>query len=118
MRGVLSVMLAGLCGCYVAGATGEQLTSRASFDLDCAPSGLRYRRIDPQTQGVVGCGKRATYVESCARSGTSGEDCTWVLNGRVEASAAPPSPPGAEPPPPPRMPVLPLAPPETRSVAR
>jgi hypothetical protein len=71
-------------------ATGEQLTRRASFDLDCASSNLRYNRIDAQTQGVVGCGKHATYVESCARTSASTDPvCTWMLNGVVGTSAAP-----------------------------
>ncbi|HEY6174713.1 MAG TPA: hypothetical protein VIX73_09730, partial [Kofleriaceae bacterium] len=86
MRGVLRIMIAGLfAACATTGATGEQLTRRASFDLDCAPADLRYRKIDSQTQGVVGCGRRATYVETCSRSSQYAEsECTWVLNGSVE----------------------------------
>lgn len=111
MRGVLKIMCAGLfAACATTGATGEQLTRRASFDLDCAPGNLRYRRIDSQTQGVVGCGRRATYVETCSRPSQYAEvDCTWVLNGTVERgqegvvqpvpSRPPPLPPPSLPPP-------------------
>src|SRR5437899_1533683 len=88
---IVLLLVAG-CGGSLGGwshATGEQLTRRASFDLDCASSNLRYNRIDTQTQGVVGCGKHATYVESCGRiSASSDAECTWVLNGAIEPSAA------------------------------
>jgi len=89
---MLLLIVAG-CGGSLGGwshATGEQLTRRASFDLDCASSNLRYNRIDAQTQGVVGCGKHATYLESCTKTAASVDpECTWVLNGVIETSAAP-----------------------------
>jgi hypothetical protein len=70
--------------------TAEQLTRRASFDLDCAEGNLRYTGIDSKTQGVAGCGKRATYVEQCTKLGQySDTQCTWLLNGVIETSAAP-----------------------------
>jgi hypothetical protein len=35
---------------------------------------------DPAARGVRGCGRQATYVESCDRLGYMKTDCTWVLN--------------------------------------
>ncbi|MEO7729358.1 MAG: hypothetical protein ABIY55_00160 [Kofleriaceae bacterium] len=80
----------------MATATATQLTSRASFDLSCPSGTLRYKRIDDRTQGVLGCGKRAIYVENCDgprdRMQTS---CTWVLNGAIEAEPTEPTAPAA-----------------------
>jgi hypothetical protein len=83
------VMAAAAC---MMSATADQLTRRASFDLGCVTSELRYTKIDALTQGVTGCGRRATYVESC-RPGYNNMPgpCTWVLNGAVESTEPPPS---------------------------
>jgi hypothetical protein len=63
------------------GATDDQLRARAAFDLDCPGDHLTLVQIDDRTQGVKGCGQKATYVESCgAHSGYGKTDCTWVLN--------------------------------------
>jgi hypothetical protein len=77
-------------GCR-AEATEDQLARRASFDFGCAVSELRFSRIDERTTGVVGCGKHATYVESCdgLRTNTSTR-CTWLLNGKIEVDRRPP----------------------------
>jgi hypothetical protein len=70
-------------GC-LASASGDQLTRRASFDLGCSANNLRYHRIDEQTQGVSGCGKRATYVVSCDGPRTNvATTCTWLINGAI-----------------------------------
>ena len=61
------------------GATLEQLRSRASFDLGCPANQLDVVEIDQRTRGVRGCGKQATYVESCTTADRS-TGCTWVLN--------------------------------------
>jgi len=86
MRGVLRAVfvLAAGSSC-VATATATQLTSRASFDLNCPTGTLRYKRIDNRTQGVLGCGRRAIYVENCDGPRDQGTtSCTWVLNGAIE----------------------------------
>jgi len=72
--------LAGLAAC--GGATTEQLRARAAFDLDCPQHKIQLVEIDERTQGVNGCGQRATYVESCGHvDGYGGKhDCTWILN--------------------------------------
>ena len=113
MRGVLKIMFAGcVAACATTGATGQQLTRRASFDLDCAPGDLRYRRIDSQTQGVLGCGRRATYVETCSRPSQYSElECTWVLNGSVEHAPDATVQPARPPVPPPELPPPSLSPP-------
>lgn len=84
MRGVLTILaMSGLIsGCA---ATQDQLVRRASFDLDCQPAMLRYQEIDRRTRGVIGCGKHATYVESCdGPRDNAMTSCTWVLNGQIE----------------------------------
>jgi hypothetical protein len=94
MRGAVRLMsIILLAGCMRwTGATGDQLTRRASFDLDCGSNELRYLRIDARSQGVAGCGKHATYIESCdGQRGEMGTTCTWILNGSIEA-ASPPAP--------------------------
>ncbi len=56
---------------------------------------MRYKRIDGRTQGVLGCGKRAIYVESCdGPRNNMATDCTWVINGGIEPTepAAVPTP--------------------------
>jgi hypothetical protein len=64
------------------GASVEQLRARAAFDLQCPESSITLVHLDDRTQGVTGCGQRATYVESCTMmDGYGGKhDCTWVLN--------------------------------------
>jgi hypothetical protein len=88
MKGVSGVVLALalLCGCY-ATASSDQLARRASFDLECATHGLHYQGIDDSTMAVYGCGKQATYIESCDGSRTHAlTTCTWILNGNVRPS--------------------------------
>jgi hypothetical protein len=63
------------------------LTKRASFDLQCPGEQLHYYELSERSYGVKGCDKQATYVESC-RGGAWSEECTWVLNGMVESTAA------------------------------
>lgn len=61
---------------------------RAPFDLACPREQLRYARLDKNTMGVSGCGRRATYVRVChdriASTGPYGVDtyaeCRWLLN--------------------------------------
>jgi hypothetical protein len=75
---LVGVVAAVGCG----GASVEQLRTRAAFDLQCPESSITLVHLDERTQGVTGCGQRATYVESCTMmDGYGGKhDCTWVLN--------------------------------------
>jgi hypothetical protein len=74
--------LAGLLSACDDAATLEQLRARAAYDLDWPRTNITTVTIDDRTQGVSGCGQRATYVETCDRIGQYGvkDDCTWVLN--------------------------------------
>ena len=74
-----------LTGCS---ATLEQLKDRATFDLQCSENQLRLTRIDDRTYGVAGCGKRATYVDTCDQLQTRA-DCTWVLNADLTRDSGP-----------------------------
>lgn len=74
---ILLVMALLACG----GADHDQLKTRSAFDLKCPEEKIVLKEIDERTIGVIGCGQRATYVESC--NGPKYEfasTCTWVLN--------------------------------------
>ncbi len=65
-----------LAGC---GATVQQLKTRASMDLDCAPAQLDVKEIDPGTRQVEGCGRRAMYVQIFNNSRYP----AWMLNSAI-----------------------------------
>ena len=60
------------------------VVSLAPFDLDCARKKLRYTRLNADTMGVRGCGKKAKYVRVCRtrNPGTIFQEdvCQWVQN--------------------------------------
>ena len=62
------------------GASGAALERRASFDLKCKPTELRWTKLDSGTWGVRGCGTQATYVKSCSRTMGNYSSCTWIRN--------------------------------------
>ena len=73
-------MALGLCAC-AATASNESLVSRAIFDLSCGADRLQFYEIDSRTRAVRGCGRKATYIESCDGDRYSMfTQCTWVLN--------------------------------------
>lgn len=74
---VLANLLLASCA---SSATTSQLLRRASFDLDCAEASLRVVELDNRTRGVDGCGRRASYVETCRSNEHGNYDCTWALN--------------------------------------
>lgn len=42
---------------------------------------LRVVELDSRTRGVQGCGKKATYVETCdGPKQAAMTECTWVMN--------------------------------------
>lgn len=62
----------------------QDLSKRASFDLDCPASQLTFHELsDPSEQGVTGCDQRVTYI-MVPYTG-------WVLNS-VEHPATKPAP--------------------------
>jgi hypothetical protein len=75
-------------------ATRDQLLARAAFDLDCDRNKIVVVQIDDQTNGVRGCGKRATYVETCdGPKQNENTSCTWVLNSPPQDKRKPLPPP-------------------------
>lgn len=61
------------------GGNLNELQARAAFDLGCPPQQLRLYNFDERSKGVVGCGRRLTYVHWCQL--TDGVNrCTWVLD--------------------------------------
>ena len=74
--------VSGLVGCM---ASDQQLLRRASFDMGCPESQIQLVGIDAKTTGVVACGKRATYVQSCAKPDDAiNKQCTWVKNSETK----------------------------------
>src|SRR5947209_4258169 len=60
MKRTASAMLLVLLGIGCGGATVEQLRARAAFDLQCPEASIKLVELDDRTQGVTGCGQRAT----------------------------------------------------------
>jgi hypothetical protein len=85
-RSLLVLAAAALAaGCASAApATAGQLRARAAFELSCSPEQLALVRIDPTTGGVIGCGRRAVYVERCSDRG-----CSWAFDREVPLPGAP-----------------------------
>jgi len=81
----------------------EQLRSRAENDLRCSAAEIHSKTLDDRTRVAWGCGRRATYVQSCEACGQDGYsvrafggvsdvhtktarcNCTWLLNSPVES---------------------------------
>lgn len=76
--GLLSVLGLAACAPY-----GAALKRRAAFDFDCPEAQVEVIELSDGVRGVKGCGKRATYVLTCAGP------CSWVMNSNVEQSATP-----------------------------
>ena len=76
MRKMICFAVVVLSGC---GASLQQLKTRASLDLDCSSEKLALQQIDPATQEVDGCGKRAIYLQLF----NNARYPTWMLNSEV-----------------------------------
>ena len=59
-------------------ADRSTLPIRAAKDLGCPEASLRIIDLYQDAAGVVGCGKKATYIHECKDS--AGRKCAWVLN--------------------------------------
>ena len=69
--------------CASFAADQSDLTRRAAFDLSCPEGQLRTVDLGGGTQGVMGCGMKATYVEKCnGQRGHMGTTCGWELNSK------------------------------------
>ena len=80
-RAAIGCVVVALAGC---GATLQQLETRASMDLECAPAELKVKQIDAGTRQVEGCGKRAMYVEAFNNS----RHPAWMLNSEIRDAHA------------------------------
>jgi hypothetical protein len=67
-------------GCAAKGASVEQLMSRGTFDFECPRLQLRVMDLGDRQRGMIGCGKRLTYIEVCENR-IDGWHCAWVING-------------------------------------
>jgi hypothetical protein len=105
---VISLAAFAIVGC-VSRASMETLHQRAAFELECPPAQIRTMQIDDRTVLVQGCDQRATYVETCERSGQYNEngECHWVLDHKRESRPKAEQPPAGPPlPPPPSSPAV------------
>ena len=100
----LGLALGALLACGQS-ATGKQLAVRAVSDLGCENEQIQTYKLDSRTMVASGCGREATYVESCETC-TNGLtkmnetcNCTWVLNGAVRSRSTTPIPCATQPPP-------------------
>jgi hypothetical protein len=76
-----TLWVVGLLAAGCAGASNDQLRTRAAFDLKCNAGEVQVIELDDRTRGVQGCGQQATYVESCdGPKQNFNTSCTWVLN--------------------------------------
>jgi hypothetical protein len=71
---------------------------RAADDLQCPATDVHTKTLDDRTRKAWGCGRAATYVESCEACGSTGHvgpfgvvettndrcNCTWMLNSPVQ----------------------------------
>lgn len=70
------------CASSNMGANQAQLMERASFDLDCPKKELALTDLGDSARGVRGCGKQASYIETCTgQRGYATTTCTWMLDG-------------------------------------
>ena len=79
----------------------EMLKTRAAFDLNCPKEQLQTTDLGgAKTYGVVGCGKRATYVGNHCYGSVAKSHCQWIMNTDEEAASggegAAPSEPAAQ----------------------
>jgi hypothetical protein len=73
-------LLIGFASCVMP-ASESQLRTRAAFDMSCTEPQVQIVKLDSRTRGVSGCGRKATYVETCDQS-----SCTWVQNTDTQPS--------------------------------
>jgi hypothetical protein len=90
MRPPLLACILAVSACTPAGAPeneGDDLKTRAAFELGCPKAEIKVVTLDARTKGVTGCGMKAVYVEHCQRPGAPlDEECTWVNNTSARAA--------------------------------
>jgi hypothetical protein len=77
---LVAVATALIAACAAQPTRRDKLLKRAAFDLNCGKDELTVSKLDDRTRGVRGCGRQATYVETCDRVGYN---CTWVMNNQA-----------------------------------
>jgi hypothetical protein len=71
-------------------ANRSTLPRRAAKDLSCPEASLRIIDLYQDAAGVVGCGKKATYIHEC--KDRAGRKCAWVLNSSGDTQYPPAKP--------------------------
>lgn len=72
---IACLSISSIVACHSTARDSDMLISRATFELKCPRSQLRWTDLGEDTVGVEGCGARRTYLWVC--SGT----CRWIANG-------------------------------------
>jgi hypothetical protein len=62
----------------------DRLRPRAGFDLSCQTVVLS--RLDENTYGAAGCGRKAAYIWTCKNDKLE-DTCAWVMNGASQSFA-------------------------------
>ncbi len=58
-----------------------KLEKRIAFDMQCAIDKVAITELSAANYGVMGCGRRVTYVWNCPHAASYySANCTWVLN--------------------------------------
>ena len=74
----------------IPGIDPPPLRPRAAFDLNCPEKSITLIKIDEKTTGARGCGKQATYVESCQGTPSGNEtNCQWLMNSTATQAPQP-----------------------------
>jgi hypothetical protein len=65
------LMIAVLCLCGCSSATpASTVTSQAAFDLSCPAEQIQIQQLATYNYGVLGCGRKASYVANCTPFGS------------------------------------------------
>jgi hypothetical protein len=84
LRNVAIALSLAIAGCATTGSKQEIVGNRAAFDLQCDAGKLSVTDLGNESYGVVGCGKRASYVVTCKTF--YAKDCTAIANSPQESS--------------------------------
>jgi hypothetical protein len=84
------VLLAVSLACVSCGLGLDALRPRAAFDLRCPEAELEIVAFPGDAAGVSGCGRRASFRQTCAVGAFGArERCAWLLQSAIVDEEAP-----------------------------
>jgi hypothetical protein len=78
VRLIITLAATVTASCVTTKGQSDLVVRRATFDLQCPDKDLQVSSLGQNTFGVVGCGRRATYVVDCKKDYI--DSCTAVMN--------------------------------------